>query len=405
MKKFYLLIFCFAISFKTTAQTTITLSVKNDNSIYQNNNNSNALGENFFAGYTNSGSIRRALIRFDIAASIPPASVITAVTLTLNCNLTIAAATNVTLHKLNSDWGEGSSNAGSSNDGTGTAASPGDATWFCNFANGSGACSSAWANSGGDYVATVSASTPVANAGADYTWADPAMVTDVQDWLNNPSANFGWIVIGDESASPSAKRFGSKENSTLANRPKLLVTYTTTTMPVLLSFFKAKEIKDGVLLSWETAQEFNNAFFSVEHSTDGINFSAIGKVNGAGTSSNTHSYRFRHEGITAGNHFYRLAQTDLNNATRYSAINMINVSKASFNVQVNPNPVIDKIILQSSAGRIGNRYKIIGPNGTMVLAGLLNATGIDVRKLASGLYLLQIQEEGGTILTDRFVKK
>jgi hypothetical protein len=33
------------------------------------------------------------------------------------------------------------------------------------------------------------------------------MVADVQDWLDNPAGNFGWLVLGDEKPTLTAKRF------------------------------------------------------------------------------------------------------------------------------------------------------------------------------------------------------
>ena len=51
------------------------------------------------------------------------------------------------------------------------------------------------------------------------------MVADVQAWLDNPTENFGWIVIGNESTHTTAKRFDTWENSNAVNHPKIEVTY------------------------------------------------------------------------------------------------------------------------------------------------------------------------------------
>jgi hypothetical protein len=53
------------------------------------------------------------------------------------------------------------------------------------------------------------------------------MVEDVQGWLDTPSSNFGWILIGPED-SQSAKRFDSRENANMQSRPMLTVQYTAT---------------------------------------------------------------------------------------------------------------------------------------------------------------------------------
>lgn len=51
------------------------------------------------------------------------------------------------------------------------------------------------------------------------------MVSDVQDWLDNPANNFGWLIKGQESVGQTAKRFDSRENPTAANRPLLTIYY------------------------------------------------------------------------------------------------------------------------------------------------------------------------------------
>lgn len=52
------------------------------------------------------------------------------------------------------------------------------------------------------------------------------MATDVQSWASNPSTNFGWAILGNET-DVSAHRFISREGTDTALRPKLQVTYAT----------------------------------------------------------------------------------------------------------------------------------------------------------------------------------
>src|SRR4029453_9322572 len=82
-----------------------------------------------------------------------------------------------------------------------------------------------WTTQGGDFSATVSASQSVGAIG-NYTWSSAQMVTDVQTWLDTPATNFGWLVLGDESTSVTAKRFDSRETVT---PPVLTIQYTSST--------------------------------------------------------------------------------------------------------------------------------------------------------------------------------
>jgi hypothetical protein len=52
------------------------------------------------------------------------------------------------------------------------------------------------------------------------------MVANVQQWLDQPASNFGWIIIGNESQSATSKRFDSREIQD-GNAPGLEVLFTT----------------------------------------------------------------------------------------------------------------------------------------------------------------------------------
>ena len=80
-------------------------------------------------------------------------------------------------------------------EGDGAPATPNDATWRHRFFD-----TIFWTMQGGDFSATVSASQSVGGVG-QYTWSSAQMVADVQLWLDSPTSNFGWLVLGDETAS------------------------------------------------------------------------------------------------------------------------------------------------------------------------------------------------------------
>jgi len=196
-----------------------------DNSMYEEDGNlSNGQLEYLFTGktqgLTGTAWSRRTLLAFAISDSIPAGAVIESVDLRMHLskrrNDTVRATS---LHRLDADWGEGASN---SNDqgGAGAVAAANDATWVYRFWN-----TDTWATPGGDFVAGASATVNVIALGF-YHWQSAQMNGDVQEWLDIPASNFGWIMIGDESTPGTAKRFDSRENSTPTNRPVLKVFYT-----------------------------------------------------------------------------------------------------------------------------------------------------------------------------------
>ena len=198
---------------------TVTLTPSRDNTIFVEGQTSNGAGIYLFVGNNGQGNARRALAAFDLAASIPAGSTVQTATLTMQMSKTQAAAEPVTLHRLLADWGEGTSDA-AGNEGIGAPATPGDATWTDAFFG-----ATPWASPGGDFVASPSATVSVGAVGP-YTWGStPEMVADVQGWLDAAGTNFGWILLGNESAPQTAKRFGSRESSLEADRPRLTIEF------------------------------------------------------------------------------------------------------------------------------------------------------------------------------------
>ncbi|MEZ4675901.1 MAG: DNRLRE domain-containing protein [Caldilineaceae bacterium] len=205
----------------TVITRTVVLTPTKDNTLYENNDGatSNGIGAFFFVGKTAGGSIRRGLLAFDMAGSLPPGATVVSASVQLQMSKTSGGAATVGLHRALADWGEGTSDA-SGNEGQGAAATTGDATWLHTFYD-----TALWPTPGGDFAPTATASTSVDGVGF-YTWAStPALVAEVQQWAETPAANFGWIVIGDESTNGTAKRFTARESSTAANRPQLTVVY------------------------------------------------------------------------------------------------------------------------------------------------------------------------------------
>ncbi len=202
----------------------VDLTASKDNTLYEPSGAglSNGAGDYFFAGRNDKSpgdSIRRGLIAFDIASNIPPGSIINGVTLTLYMSRSKGNTTHtVGLHTALLDWGESTSHA-SGEEGAGGSAATGDATWVHTFYD-----TQLWATAGGDFVPTPSAATSVGNNG-NYSWSSSGLIADLQMWVDDPSSNFGWVLVGNEAANTTAKRFNSRTSTDLNRRPKLTIDY------------------------------------------------------------------------------------------------------------------------------------------------------------------------------------
>jgi len=233
----------------------IVIEAMRDNTIYReaagSNGASNGVGDHFVAGtQASTAALRRGLVRFDLTG-LPALIQVDRVAL----ELTFQGATNmesqsrvVSLHRLLADWGEGTSDAGpggSSGSGNGAAATVNDATWryrFFNTQTWSSYDPAVASSGGGDFVSLPSAMATVGIVpGALVTWETTrggtatGLVADVEQWLTNPGANFGWLLKGDESVSRTARRFFSKDDATAAFHPRLVIDYTVVPEPGALA--------------------------------------------------------------------------------------------------------------------------------------------------------------------------
>ena len=203
----------------TLVHRSVVLTPSKDNTLDATSDGSfsNGRGAHLFAGVTVSGALRRALLAFDVASQIPPGSTVTRVVLTAHVSKSISGTQPMKLHRVTADWGEGTSNAGVFRDGIGTSSTNGDATWVHTFFP-----NQRWTTAGGDFDATEDAT---ASGTSDLTWESAAMKTRVQQWLDQPATNFGWIVIGKESEPVTTKQLDAREAASATTRPSLTIEF------------------------------------------------------------------------------------------------------------------------------------------------------------------------------------
>jgi hypothetical protein len=201
---------------------TVTIAPCRDNTLIESldGSMSNAGGTRTTCGRNNSGGKRRAVTAFNVVAAVPAGSTITDVSL----RFTLFQASGMsgdephTLHRLDADWGEGTS---AFEGGMGAPSTPGDATWMHTFYD-----DEFWAVPGGDYDAAASGAAIVGVIPLEeIVFSSPEMATDVQAWLEDPASNFGWIMVGNEAVAGTTKQFLSREASDETMRPQLTIEF------------------------------------------------------------------------------------------------------------------------------------------------------------------------------------
>lgn len=194
-----------------------------------------------------------------------------------------------------------------------------------------------------------------------------------------------------------------------ANRSDEIITYTiedvgscncSQILPVELLEFSGKAESDYVnLLEWTTATEINNDYFTLERSTDAVNFETVAIVNGAGNSSVINNYHFFDAiGKNAPpTYYYRLKQTDFDGKFEY--FNIVAITRQTNNdlsAFYNQNQL--HVVTQKATN-----VQVFDMAGKEVFSKENHFNQpINLSFLSKGLYIYRLQSEGA-LLTEKFL--
>jgi photosystem II stability/assembly factor-like uncharacterized protein len=171
----------------------------------------------------------------------------------------------------------------------------------------------------------------------------------------------------------------------------------------IISFTANVKTDNSVLLQWKVAEQIHLQTYQVEHSIDGIRFTAIGNV----TAANITHYNFVHAAPSAGINYYRLKMIDTNDSYQLSEIKKVNIT-SKIELLVNPNPAIDRFINFIIKGIGNNTNASVSITNTLgqivqrtVITDLRNNIIYKMGIPASGIYVLKITLSNGMVLTKK----
>ncbi len=235
-----------------------------------------------------------------------------------------------------------------------------------------------------------------------YYSAGPDKPDEEGDWtlagsFNHPLEVIGVGIYGGNGTGTSAPAhvaqfdYFESQESEITNEDNNLGAF-----PVELTGFTARTREHTVLLNWTTASELNNDFFEVQHSTDGREYTLIGTVNGAGTTSDFQHYRFVHPEPRPGVNYYRLRQVDFDGAFEYSPVRTVRLAPKG-GLTAYPNPAGDELYLQTTDELTGEPVAVYNAYGEPVIRSRITGplTTLDVNHLPSGVYFIQLTAAAG----------
>lgn len=170
------------------------------------------------------------------------------------------------------------------------------------------------------------------------------------------------------------------------------------TLPVSLLEFNANADGQHVNLTWSTATEINNDYFTIEKSANGVDFELLNTTPGKGTCAVRSNYFTVDQNPFAGTSYYRLKQTDLDGNEEYLKTVAVTIAEKSQNmtsafVSIRDHHIFlsfnaennsqSQITLFDGAGRLLNTEKIIVTPG-------INTLELKNTPTANGVYFIRI---------------
>ena len=193
------------------------------------------------------------------------------------------------------------------------------------------------------------------------------------------------------------------------NPPTISSTICFTALSIELLDFKGECINGTPQLNWITASEINNDYFTIERSSNGIHFEAIGTVDGADNSPATLNYEFvdatplpPQEESGSGVGYYRLKQTDFDGKFEYiGPITVEYCSKSFQQLALYPNHANDKLFIEISSPKDAGLavLQITDLLGRTIRTEKLNIQKgnnihkISVEEFSSGMYFFSLVKD------------
>ena len=179
-------------------------------------------------------------------------------------------------------------------------------------------------------------------------------------------------------------------------------------LPVELTTFNANLKEKYICLTWQTQSETNNAGFQIQKSNDGDRWNDLVFIEGQGTSNLINEYNYMDTQPFYGENYYRLKQMDFDGGFEYSNIILVNFESIKNNnrILLYPNPANDIINIDFSFYDDHDTFKLIIRNsiGEIFYKESGSHVSIDITKLISGLYFLQIESDN-KVFVSQFVKQ
>jgi hypothetical protein len=188
--------------------------------------------------------------------------------------------------------------------------------------------------------------------------------------------------------------------------------YAASMLPIELVSFEAKPNLKDIDIYWTTSSEINTSMFIIEKTTDGQNFTEVGRLKAAGNSSSIINYTLKDKNPIDGNNYYRLVEIDFDGKATSGELISARFMKNFSGLTVIPNPAQNEIGVKFASEKdVEINLSLIDAKGIVVYSNKitadrdgLNTFPVNISELIPGVYSVRLMDTGQNINT-RFIKQ
>lgn len=221
------------------------------------------------------------------------------------------------------------------------------------------------------------------------------LVNGTTVWMNDGPDNRNLYWTGSGNVIVGLLMDGNGANKAIVDNFKVS-TVVPTVLPIELITFNAEKNDNKVALSWSTATERNNDYFTIERSQNGTTWEPILNVAGAGNSTARLNYEAIDENPLAGIQYYRLKQTDYDGKNETFEVLSVEMEAAAMSIEMYPNPTTGAFTLNTGA-QAAQSIRVLNAMGSVVLEKTNiteNRNTLDVTDFNSGTYIVEVIANG-----------
>ncbi len=165
-------------------------------------------------------------------------------------------------------------------------------------------------------------------------------------------------------------------------------------LPIELVSFEATLQGNSVELTWVSATEINNDFYSIYKSNDGETWEFWKDVQGAGNSNVELNYTEMDNEPYQGKNYYKLSQTDFDGTTEELGVRVVQIN-ADGNLTAYPNPTEGLVTIEGAYNNL-NSLRIVSALGTVVTndVRVISVSALqlklDFSNLSNGTYFIHL---------------